>query len=165
MQPFHFLTLWHFDAPLERVWDILSQPERFTEWWPGFEHAEMVRGERGKPGSATAYRVRGDFGFVFDFTMELVESQPPESMKLVASGDFVGTGEWALRPDGDGTAVTYIWNVDVRKPWIRFLSMLPGARHRLEQSHDRVMTEGGRNLARLVAGHPGSARRPDTLSA
>jgi hypothetical protein len=80
-----------------------------------------------------------------------VEHNPPTQMKLEASGDFIGTGEWKLRPEGAGCAVTYVWNVAVQKSWSPWVRFIPGMRHRLEQSHDRVMTEGGRNLAAILA--------------
>lgn len=156
-EPFHLVTLWAFDAPIERVWALLNQTERFPEWWPGFEAAEKVAGRDGEIGTVTRYRVRGDLGLVFNFTLRVVERRPPEYLKLIAEGDFVGTGEWQLRPEGASTSVTYIWDVDVQLPWARLLSRLPGARHRLEESHDRVMRAGGINLARLLADEGGGA--------
>jgi hypothetical protein len=42
MEPFHFLTLWHFDAPVERVWEELNRPQEFPNWWPGVEYAEVL---------------------------------------------------------------------------------------------------------------------------
>jgi len=152
VEPFHFITLWHFDVPVQQVWDQLNKPEEFPRWWPGFERAQVIRTTPEHIGSITEYRVRGDFSFVFDFQLEVIEYEEPERMKLRATGDFIGTGEWRLRPDGDGTAVTYLWNVAQRHRWIGWLSLLPGARTRIEQSHDRVMTEGGRNLAAILQG-------------
>lgn len=152
MEPFHFITLWHFDAPVQQVWNELNKPEAFPQWWPGFERAQIIRSTPEHVGSITEYRVHGDFNFIFDFQLELIEYHEPERMKLRATGDFIGTGEWRLRPDGDSTAVTYLWNVALRQPWIGWLGLLPGARARLEQSHDRVMTEGGRNLAAILSG-------------
>jgi uncharacterized protein YndB with AHSA1/START domain len=161
MEPFHFLTLWHFNEPVERVWEELNRPTEFPSWWPGFEDAEALT--QGPPGlgSVTRFRVRGDFNVLFDFELKVVEHNPPVQMRLEASGDFVGTGEWKLRPEGKGCAVTYVWNVAVQKsfaPWIRFI---PGMRHRMEQSHDRVMTQGGRNLAAILARDDGGRRTED----
>jgi hypothetical protein len=101
-------------------------------------------------GTITAYRVRGDFNLTLDFQLCVVEYHAPTQMKLEATGDFVGTGEWKLREEDEGCAVTYIWNVAIRKSWMRWISLIPGSRHRLEQSHDRVMTEGGKNLAKIL---------------
>jgi uncharacterized protein YndB with AHSA1/START domain len=159
MEPFHFLTLWHFDAPMERVWEELNRPTEFPNWWPGFEYAEALTHGPAAIGSRTRYRVRGDFNVLFEFELKVVEHNPPTQMKLEASGDFIGTGEWKLRPEGDGCAVTYVWNVAVQKSWSPWVRFIPGMRHRLEQSHDRVMTEGGRNLAAILARSRETTRR------
>lgn len=151
MEPFHFITLWHFDAPVERVWAELNRPTEFPNWWPGFEHAEVLTEGPPGVGSVSRYRVHGDFNTIFEFELKVIEHNPPEQMKLESSGDFIGTGEWKLRREGNGCAVTYLWNVSVQKPWMRWVNLIPGARHRLEQSHDKVMTQGGKNLAEILA--------------
>ncbi|MBX6342599.1 MAG: hypothetical protein IRY97_09090, partial [Thermomicrobiaceae bacterium] len=74
-------------------------------------------------------------------------------------GDFRGEGQWLLRERDGQTAVTYDWDVDLTRPGLRLAARLPGARGRLERSHDRVMAEGGRRLARLLAEEAGAARQ------
>jgi hypothetical protein len=109
-----------------------------------------VEGEGGV-GSIARYRVRGDFGMVFDLETRVEELREPEYILLSSRGDLAGTGEWRLCSDGPVTHVTYTWNVEPTRPLIRLLSRLPGARGRMARSHDGVMTAGGENLARLLA--------------
>jgi uncharacterized protein YndB with AHSA1/START domain len=78
MSRFQFITKWSFDAPIDNIWAQLTEPERFPDWWPGFERAKAISGEKGGIGSVTQYRVRGDFSLVFDFTMTLEALQKPE---------------------------------------------------------------------------------------
>ncbi len=150
MAGFRFVTEWSVPAAIERVWDELNRPERVPQWWPGFEHAESVSGERNQVGAVSRYRVRGSMGLVFDFTLTVAAVREPAYLLLRASGDFVGTGEWHLASAESGTTVTYVWDVEVQRPVLRWLSRLPGARAYLTRSHHRVMAEGGRNLARLL---------------
>lgn len=149
MSRFRFVTEWRFDSPIDRVWALLNEPEGFPRWWPGFEQAKTISGD-GEVGSVTQYRVRGDFGLIFDFTTEVEETQAPEYLRLKANGDLSGTGEWRLRTEEGRTEVTYVWEVEVRQLWLRLLGMLPGSRRFMERSHNRVMTAGGANLARLL---------------
>lgn len=83
MTRFHFVTEWTFEVPVEQVWALLNEPERFPEWWPGFEQVAKVSGD-GEIGSITRYRVRGDFGLAFDFTMQVKEKREPEHLRLTA---------------------------------------------------------------------------------
>lgn len=152
MPQFHLVTRWCFDAPIERVWEMLNQPERFPEWWPGFERAE-VEGDGGV-GTLSRYRVRGDFGLGFDFETRVDERREPEYLLVSSRGDLTGTGEWRLERDGSGTKVVYTWDVDLGRRGLRLFSRLPGSRRRMERSHDRVMSAGGENLARLLAASP-----------
>ena len=150
MSRFHFVTEWTFEAPIEQVWALLNEPERFPEWWPGFEQAAKVSGD-GEIGSMTRYRVRGDFGLAFDFTMQVKEKREPEHLRLMADGDFTGFGEWRLQSENGQTAVSYTWEVEVNRFWPRLLGRLPGSYRYLKRSHDRVMDAGGANLARLLS--------------
>ncbi len=150
MRRFHLVTEWSFDAPIEHVWELLNEPERFPEWWPGFDEAEITEGD-GEIGSVARYKVSGDFGFVFYFATRVEEKREPEYIRVSAAGDLAGTGEWFLQQRDGGTDVTYIWDVDVRRPIVRWLSYVPGARAAMKRSHDGVMEEGGENLARLLA--------------
>ena len=97
MSHFRFGTEWRFDAPIEQVWALLNDPARFPTWWPAFERARVMSGQDGAIGSVTRYRVRGDFGLVFDFTLRVEAKRAPEYLRLRAAGDFAGSGEWRLR--------------------------------------------------------------------
>jgi uncharacterized protein YndB with AHSA1/START domain len=149
---FLLITTWKFDAPIEAVWERITDSASFTEWWPGFERAE-VRGDGGV-GTLARYRVRGDFGLVFDLVMRVDEIREPELLRLTSRGGLVGTGEWRLTSDGPATRVTYAWDVEPSNRFLRGLSRIPALRRRMERSHDGVMEAGGRNLALLLEGQP-----------
>ena len=64
-----------FDAPLERVWDVVSDPYSLPRWWPRVQRVEEVsdRGwtmvlvsDRGKP-------IRADYTLAEARPMELLE--------------------------------------------------------------------------------------------
>ncbi len=132
------------------MWALLNQPERFPEWWPSFERAELQSGEAGAIGAVYRYRVRGSAGLVFDFTLQIEEKRAPTHLRLKAAGDFLGSGVWHLQTNHSQTSVTYLWQVEVTRPLLGLLAGLPGARGYMERSHDKVMAQGGENLARLL---------------
>ena len=66
-----------FDAPLERVWDVVSDPYSLPRWWPGAQRVEEVSdagwtmvlvSERGKP-------IRADYTLADERAMERLEWQ------------------------------------------------------------------------------------------
>jgi hypothetical protein len=63
-------------------------------------------------------------------------------------GDLVGHGRWRLFHQDDTTAVTYEWNVSTAKPWMNLVA--PVARPIFHWSHDWVMAQGGRGLAKRI---------------
>lgn len=149
MSHFAFVTRWQFTVPQQRVWALLSQPENFLKWWPGFEHVKILIGE-GEKGTVMFCRVRGSGGLRFDFMLKVKQRQAPKRLLLQASGDFVGQGEWLLQPHEAGTEVIYDWKVSVRPLWARALASLPGMRRYLTKSHDRVMERGRQRLEELL---------------
>ncbi len=160
MSQFQFVTRWSFQAPIEKVWEMLNRPERFPEWWPGFEQSELLSGEAGAIGAVYGYRVRGSAGLIFDFTLQIEEKQAPRYLRLKADGDFVGSGIWNLSARGLDTLVTYDWRVGVTRPALRLLGQLPGVRSYMERSHDKVMAQGGENLSRLLKSAACTASNP-----
>lgn len=167
MSGFHLVTNWTFAAPIERVWEILTQTERLHTWWPGFEQSALISGQDGEIGSIVRHRVRGDYGLIFDFTLEVVERREPEYLRLLAVGDLNGSGEWRLRREGEVTSVTYVWDVTPRRRLLRVGGQIPFLRRRMEISHDRVMAGGHDNLVRLLAAQvspvpPAAEPRPTT---
>ena len=50
----------------------------------------------------------------------MTESRAPRGFSLVADGDFVGTGVWTLKQDGDYADVIYDWRIAADKPLLRY---------------------------------------------
>ena len=46
MSDYEFVTIWNFDAPLERVWEIIKHSESWSEWWKGSRGADRNRTRR-----------------------------------------------------------------------------------------------------------------------
>jgi hypothetical protein len=55
-----------------------------------------------------------------------------------------------LSTAGRGTRVSFVWDVDLGRPWLRALSRLPGVKRLMALSH-RVLEKGRRSLERLLA--------------
>jgi uncharacterized protein YndB with AHSA1/START domain len=145
---YSFLTTWGLDAPLEEVWEAVHATERWPDWWPGVKVAErLVDGERDGVGSVHRYVWRSRLPYDIEFRMRTTRVEPPYLLEGDADGQLSGTGRWRLW-SGSGTAVTYEWNVETTIPWMNAIA--PVGRPVFRWSHDHVMRNGGRGLARLL---------------
>jgi uncharacterized protein len=141
-----------FDAPRERVWRALLDPEVLARTLPGCERLERV-GENEFRGalSVNVGPVKGQF----QGTLQLSDLNPPEGyhMKLDgkgAAGFMTGEGDLRLADQGAATLLTYDIDAQVG-------GRVAGVGQRLlESSAKSVTRQGLEGLARELAAMGGS---------
>lgn len=149
MFQFHFVTHWRLQACRDRVWALVLQPARLSEWWPGFEQSCLLAGD-GEVGTQIRCQVRAPVGFRFNFVAEIEAQRAPEYVRLRACGDLEGFGVWQFSEAGDHTDVTFEWHVRLKNFWVRLFLIVPGMRPLLSVGHKRVMQVGGESLEKLL---------------
>ncbi len=148
MAAYSFLTTWCVAAPLERVWDVLSDPEGYPEWWKGVRKVTVLEpGEAGGRGVGTLYRLqwRSRLPYSLEFDSRVTRSQPPHLFEGHASGELEGVGAWRLYEGAAGTAAIYSWDVCTTRAWMNAIG--PLARPAFAWNHDYVMGQGAVGLA------------------
>jgi uncharacterized protein YndB with AHSA1/START domain len=151
METYHFITKWHFRAPIELVWDVIVDVGAWPTWWPSWRKAQSRSGEsRSQLGSITDHEVKGTLPYSMRFTTEVVRFESPRLLESTSTGDLVGNGRFVLEERDDGTAVTYYWDVATSNPVFNLLGKLPFVRAMVEKNHDHVMDDGYRGLKRRV---------------
>jgi uncharacterized protein YndB with AHSA1/START domain len=147
--PYRFLTTWLFDAPRDRVWEVIYDGARWPEWWRGVLRTEILEpgGESGEGALwRSSWRSVLPYTLDFDFRVETVER--PTLLAGRASGDIVGTGTWRLYESALGTASTWEWHVAPSRTWLHPAARL--ARPIVTWDHDRLMRWGGEGAARRI---------------
>jgi carbon monoxide dehydrogenase subunit G len=144
---FELTTQWRIDAPVEQVWDALTDPESWPRWWPYVRAVQTLR-TGGADGVGNVRRITWATRLPYRLAIEVeaVESVRFERLLGRARGQLVGEGLWLLRPQGGVTEVTYVWRVEVTQRWMRWMAPLLAPAFRW--NHAAVMRAGEIGLQR-----------------
>jgi hypothetical protein len=148
MAEYKFITRWKLDASLPEVWEIVSDIQRWHEWWKGVLEVKVISDSAdGK--IRFAHTWRSFIPYKLKFITAITEIVPLKSITATATGELEGTGRWEFKEESNGgTIVTYYWFVRTTSIWMNmsapFLSWL------FRMNHDTVMRWGGEGLAKKL---------------
>ena len=123
---FHIVTTWHISGNVDEVAAILTDAESLPLWWPDvyLSTAISAPGDARGIGRQVACRSKGRLPYQMQWVATLVETQPPYTWTIAASGDLDGRGIWTLRQNGETVEAAYDWQIKAEKPILRLLSPL-----------------------------------------
>jgi uncharacterized membrane protein len=140
-EQYHFRTEWRFHAPLERVWSVVLDIERYPGWWKNFRRVRIVRGDGRSIGSIIECEVRGSLPYSLNYSVEVIEAEQNHHILLRSTGGLVGSGRWVFNVDAPGVAsAVYFWDVATTNPVLNLIA--PLARNALARNHQQVMANG-----------------------
>jgi hypothetical protein len=138
---YHFVTDWRFAAPLQKVWSVVLDIERYPAWWKNFRRVQITRGDGKSVGSVIACEVRGSLPYSLNYSLEVREAEEYRHILLRSTGDLVGTGRWEFSEAEPGTVkALYFWDVATTNPILNLLA--PLAKTALARNHEQVMANG-----------------------
>ena len=142
-------TTWEFAAPLQDVYELISDTSSWSRWWPDLEQSYLVSADRNDGIDSVWHYVWSTYYFCkLEFDMRVVEIHDLKKIVAFATGDLEGTGSWEFSTIGPNTVVIYEWDVMTNRWWMRLLAPLI---HRVfEENHEAIMQRGGRGLARWL---------------
>jgi len=150
MADYEFVTIWNFDAPLERVWEHIKHSETWNEWWKGvIRVVELRPGDADGLGSIRRSPRKSKLPYTLEFDSEIVRIEPMKLIEARAFGELEGNGLWQFEQiDGGSTRVRYDWRVKTTKPWMNLLA--PVARPFFKWNHDVIMGWGEEGLRKRL---------------
>jgi carbon monoxide dehydrogenase subunit G len=117
------------DAPQEAVFEVVNGFERFNEWSPWFGRDPQAEysfeGPRTGVGAAMAWT--SQHPEVGNGRQEIVESEPPRWVRIAFDFGRQGSaaGSFTLRPEGEGTHVTWAFDTDLgSNPLARYFGLV-----------------------------------------
>ena len=152
MHMYHFVTEWFFDAPVEEVWEVLSDFQSLPQWWPDYKKLEPQDPHRtAEVGAVYDVVVKGSLPYSLRFSLEITKLDPPFLNEHRAAGGLVGTGKWTLVPRDGGTEVKHFWDVGTTNPLLNFFARFSFAERMLAENHTAVMARGYEGLKARLA--------------
>jgi len=104
----------NLDAPLQRVWDALSDLENQKNWMGDVDSLTFATDQ--SQGAGTEMIVATKVGPLrLNDRMLVTAWEPPTRMTVLHQGTVQGTGEFVLAAIGGATRLT--WTEDLRFPW------------------------------------------------
>jgi ribosome-associated toxin RatA of RatAB toxin-antitoxin module len=150
MPYYQFITSWKLDAPLEKIWELISNVPEWQHWWPGVLEVKVLE-SAGNNGHQVrfAHTWRSFIPYKLKFVTEVTEIALYDEIKANVTGELKGTGRWKFMKDrNDGTIVTYFWFVNTTRIWMNLTApFLSGI---FRWNHDTVMRWGGMGLAKKL---------------
>ncbi len=150
MTHYEFTTVWHFDAPIERVWNEIEHSENWSEWWRGVLKVEELKaGDADGIGKTLRTTWKSALPYKLIFDSEVVRIEKLKLIEIRAFGELEGTGIWTFTAESENTtSVRYDWKVRTTKSWMNFFA--PVAKPFFKWNHDTIMNWGGAGLAKKL---------------
>lgn len=134
---YHFITNWRVRGTIEEVADVLDDPLQLPRWWPSV-YLQVNQLSAGDPvthvGRVIDLYTKGWLPYTLRWRFTVSESRRPLGFTLVAEGDFVGSGVWTFKQEGEFASVGYDWRIVATKPLLRIgtpvFRPIFGANHR-----------------------------------
>lgn len=147
MADYRFVTFWHLEAPLQMVFDAVSDSLRWPAWWHGAkEVTELEPGNSLGIGSVRRYCWKSRLPHHLCFDARTIHIEPMQTLEAAVAGDLEGHGRWTFSHQDGITAVRYEWQVRTTRCWMNLAA--PLARPLFEANHHALMRQGAEGLAR-----------------
>lgn len=149
MADYRLISTWRLEAPLQRVYDAVSDSLRWPQWWPGADRVEQTAdGDDNGIGCLRHYVWKGRLPYRLSFTACVTRIEPPRLLEATVNGDLEGVGRWTFSENGGVTTVRHEWYVRTTRGWMN--AVAPLSRALFENNHHALMREGARRLALLL---------------
>ena len=146
---YQFTTEWKIKAPVEKVWDAITDSLNWPEWWKGvLEVIEAEKGEDDGINGVRIYKWKSALPYTLAFHMRLTERVDYKKLAGIAFGELEGNGIWQFEEIDGITKVQYHWNVFTNKSWMNAVSFL--LKPAFCYNHDVVMRWGAEGLAKKL---------------
>jgi hypothetical protein len=143
---YHFRTRWRVRGTREEVAEVLGDADDLVRWWPSvyLDVRVIEEGGAGGVGRVVDLWTKGWLPYTLRWRFTTTRSSGVDGFQLRAEGDFVGTGTWVFKQDGEWVNAYYDWRIAAEKPLLRRLTWL--LRPAFSANHRWAMRKGEESL-------------------
>jgi uncharacterized protein YndB with AHSA1/START domain len=147
---YSFRMTWEFEAPIQRVWEMISNPAPWPRWWKNCKDVERLREpDAGGIGGVQRFSMQTQLPYTLRFEITSTRSEPPQVLAGDVGGQLRGTVRWELaQTSPEITTIRYFWDVEPTRAWMRALS--PLLRPVFVWNHRSMMRNAARGLAKMI---------------
>ena len=140
---------WEFEAPVEKVWEMITHPEDWPSAWKNCKDVERLQEpDANGIGGVQRFSMQTQLPYTLRFEVTSTRSEPPHVLAGNVTGQLRGAVRWELSQAGEITTIRYYWDVEPARAWMRALS--PLMRPVFVWNHRAMMRNAAQGLSRLI---------------
>ncbi len=145
MTYFSLKTIWKIPAPVDPVWNIVSDTEKWPLWWKYVRNVEELNaGDPSGVNNLRRYYWSTCLPYQLVLDLFITRLEPCRLIETRVAGDLEGEGRCRFSSQNHFTVLQYDWNVQLCKPWMKRIA--PVARPVFVWNHEQVMKKGEQSL-------------------
>jgi carbon monoxide dehydrogenase subunit G len=150
MSVYSFRMTWEFEAPVDGVWEMITNPEQWPTVWKNCKNVEKLRDpDANGVGGVQRFSMQTQLPYTLRFTVTSTRSEPPNVLAGDVSGQLQGTVRWELsQTSPEITTIRYFWEVEPTRAWMRAVS--PLLRPVFVWNHRSMMRNAARGLSQMI---------------
>ncbi|MDQ4131247.1 MAG: SRPBCC family protein [Actinomycetota bacterium] len=148
MAEFRFAGTWRTTAEPDAVWEVLSDPHQWPDWWDAIERIEATDGWREGEPVRLVFRTPAPLPKL-STDMRATELSDRQ-LTLEGDGALAGDGRLQVRSHDAGSEIDYDLRLRTTKFWLRPLE--PMLRSATRDGDAEALREAGERLAALAGG-------------
>jgi hypothetical protein len=149
---YEFHDKWEINTPLNRAWEIISDPAGWQTWWPGLSSAVITSHDPAINGSTVQLKWRSKSGYYLCHAVTITSILPSKIINFTSHGDLKGYGSWKFQGSNGNTQMLIDWYVEPTKKWMISLDLL--LHHLFIKNHNTLMKQGEAGLNKYaLRGH------------
>ena len=146
---YNFLTVWKFNAPLEKVYNVIHDADNYHIWWKGQSKVETItKGDELGVGAVKKFRTRSFLPYSLIYIGTVHEVEPLKKVVGTTTGELEGKGTWIFESENGIAVVKYYWVVKTNTFFMNLFA--PVMKPLFAWNHDVVMKWGGEGLAKYL---------------